>query len=152
MPSRIRSYKTIVKPATQEKSYPDKYIVGLGIQRDEEGKQPAVIALKPYNYETKEIYEGAEHTEFLKLGNIWTEAVRSTFFASTLNSLVDLIMLLYKERKLREKIFGTEDSPERQAAIIEFQEVQTQLGVEPEEIPPPTEPVIVYGKPDGFKG
>lgn len=52
---RIPNTETVVQPATDEKSYPDLYLMHLRIMSQPEGKTRANATLRPYNYDTGEI-------------------------------------------------------------------------------------------------
>ena len=143
---RIPSPKTVVIPATEEKVFPDKFIVGLSVLYNEDGTQPCNVALQAYNYDTKEVSPDPSTVEHFGLQNIWDEAQRSPVFAEALGSLVNVIMLMYQERTLLESISGMAEGPERDAAIASLTDVQSQLQVPPAEIPPPFEEVTNWAK------
>jgi hypothetical protein len=148
---RIPAKDPVVKDPVAAKTYSDKYIVALGIQRDKNGKQPCMVALQAYDYDAKELSPDPEDLERFRIADVWEESARSTLFANVMGGLIQVVFLMYQERNLREQLSLMEDGPERDAAIIQFHDIQTQLGVSPLEDPPPPYEgdTVVWAKPDG---
>jgi len=49
---RIPGAEPVVKPATEEKTYPDRFITSLNIRAEPDGAMQATIRTIPYNYDT----------------------------------------------------------------------------------------------------
>jgi hypothetical protein len=133
---RIPANKPVVIEPVEAKSYPDKYITGLGIRRLPSGKQPCVVDLHAYDFDTKELSPDDTHFDRLEIRDIWEEAARSTLFANVMGGLIQVVFLMYQEQTLRGEIMWMGEGPERDAKIVEFHAIQTQLGVDPLEEPP----------------
>ena len=146
---RIRSKDVVEIPAVEAKVFSDRFIVGLGIgHRPETGAQPLQVTLQAYNYDTKELSDDISTVERLGLPDIWAEADRSPTFAAALGGMVNCVMLIYRETTLRNQLLGMVESPERDAVVVEFDSIQSQLGVTPEVIPPWVQGEIVWADPD----
>lgn len=144
---RIPSDKTVVKPATVEKIYTDKFIVGLSVVVQSDGTQPCTVVFQAYNFDTKELSDDPSTVEQFRIDNIWTEAARSPVFAQVLGGLVQVIFLKYQEDTLHKLISGMVEGADRDNAIAAFQLVQEQLQVPQSEIPPPFVEQVIWAKP-----
>jgi len=141
---RIPSDKPHVKPATEEKIYPDKYITGMSIGTVAPGRQPCLVALQAYNYDTKELSDNPDTIERFRIPNLWTEVARSPVVAQAVEGLVTVIFLMYQEKVLWTKLQQMEDGPERDAVISQFQKIQSQLQVKLSTLPDPWEDKVVW--------
>jgi hypothetical protein len=145
---RIPAKNAVVIEPVEAQSYPDKYITGLGIQRMSNGKQPCAVSLHAYNFDTKELSPDPTHFDRLEIRDIWEEAARSTLFANVMGGLIQVVFLMYQENILRDEITWMVEGEDRDAKIVEFHAIQTQLGIDPLEEPPePYTEQAVWAKP-----
>lgn len=143
---RIPSNKTVIKPAVEEKVFPDRYILGMTVKRSANGKQPCAVGLQAYNFDTKELSPDPDDLIRFQIADIWAEAERSPTFAATLQQWVSTIMLLYTEHELREQLLAEPEGEARDALVAQLFAVQDQLQV-PNEAPDMADETIVWAKP-----
>jgi|GEM_PF-6440139 len=136
---RIPANTPVDIPSRAAKTYPDVFITDFRIGYNGDGTQPATVTFRGYNYDTKEI--APEKTRnIVQIKNIWTQVSRSPVVADALGRLVNAISLLYRERNLREQLRRTDAGIDRDRLITRFNNVQTLLGINPLEDPPPFVP------------
>lgn len=103
------------KPAVAEKTYPDKFIVGLSISTDINSlKQSVTVSLRPYNYDTQELMSMPNppwlHTgsiqidELFVIDDIESEAARVPLLAQTMGMIVVLTKALVAEKNILKKL------------------------------------------------
>lgn len=129
----------VVKPATEEKTYPDKALMGVRILRGDKGNIQCEVGYQAYNYDTNEISDDEDTKERFLIPDLMKEAAISQPLRKALSDLVNILTLKYKQRKLRYRIGQLTDGTKRDNLIAALDNVevnQLQL-TEREPIPPP---------------
>ena len=144
---RIIANDPVVKEQVAARTFPDKYITDLRVWRDQHGNVPANVSLQAYNYDTKDLSVDDDDIEHLRIRDVWKEAARSSAFGQAMGGLIQVIFLLYREDALRKQLIEMPEGRERELLMVGFHAIQSQLGVEPEDVPAFVESEIVWAKP-----
>lgn len=126
------------QPAVAEKTYPDKFIVGLSISTDVNSmRQSATVSLRPYNYETQELtpqpapwmHPGLmQIDELFVVEDIEAEAVRVPLLAQTMGMIVVATKALVAEKNILKKL-ETTTGEEQTALEAQLADVRETLGM-----------------------
>lgn len=101
---RIPNTEPVVQPATEEKSYPDLYLMHLNIMAQPDGPVRANGTLRPYNYDTDEIgpKEQRKNVHIADLATLAAEraAADKPLLAQAMNNLLAALTELVAERQV----------------------------------------------------
>jgi hypothetical protein len=129
------------QPAVAEKTYPDKFIVGLNISTDVNSlKQSVTVSLRPYNYDTQELmpqphppwsHHGPVHIdELFVVDDIESEAGRVPLLAQTMGMIVVATKALVAEKSLLKKMEDVKISSEERTSLeAHLVDVRKTLGM-----------------------
>lgn len=129
----------VVVPATQEKTFPDKALLGLRFQRGDRGSVKCDVAYQAYNFDTDEMSDDDRTVETFHIGNILEHAAVCPQLQTVLGNLVNVMTLKYKQHKLRSRIAQTVAGTQYDnlVALLDDLEVNQLQLTERDPVPPP---------------
>ena len=126
-------------PATEEKTYPDRYIAELHVtanvrqHRRNPTENPLVPSARaimvPYNFDTSEL--GPPQPHVFEIQNLLEESARVPALAQLMGDLVGVVGNMSKEKTLRDKIEAEEDPAVIADLQTQLEAVETALGITP---------------------
>jgi hypothetical protein len=129
--TQIDNPNPITIAASEEKTFPNAYIVGLHLTTTDTAgtRQPLRVTLRPYNQAAAELDPNQSHNFTLDIKNIWTEAARVPLLAQTIGSIISVVALLVQERDLAENI-SKADETQRPALEAQLSNVRSEMGIQ----------------------